>query len=322
MREIENLYNQFENESIENQENEVRVNIYCDEVQEKECPYTKEKWIYIGIIVENLESPLLDEIIKERYMNNFDESSPYFSKNDRIMHWVEINDADSKNIAKRWINYILDPSKSGDKFYFYALGINISKLNIDEFDTEDIFNSIYNRFFRSALLYALKTFFPNKQIIVENIYHEIGQQKDHEYFPLHSIYKIETQEPNITFKCSKITFLPKSHRESEDGDKRSNLIQLCDLVLGMCVSLLHGINESKKSQYKKELLDLFLPLFQRMIKQPKNINSRYKHSGRVMIKFFPREKTKLDDVKRLMNQFYTERRIYYEEQKSRQGRLF
>jgi hypothetical protein len=313
MKEIENLYNQFKNEIIEIQEKEVRVNIYCDEVQEKVCPYTEEKWIYIGIIVENLENPLLDEIIKERYMNNFDERSPYFAKNNRIIHWVGIKDADSKNIAKRWIDYILDPSKSGDKFYFYALGINVSKLNIENFDTEDIFNSIYNHFFRSALLYALKTFFPNKQIIVENIYHEIGQQEDHEYFPWHCIYKIETQEPNITFKCSEITFLPKSHRESEHGDKRSNLIQLCDLVLGMCVSLLHGINESKKSQYKKELLDLFLPLFREMIYEPENINSSYKYSGRVMIRFFPREKTKPNDVKRLMNQFYTKREIYYEE---------
>ncbi|MGB9794782.1 hypothetical protein [Thermodesulfovibrio sp. 3462-1] len=90
----------------------------------------------------------------------------------------------------------------------------------------------------------------------------------------------------------------------------------------MCVSLLHGINESKNSQHKRELLDLFLPLFQRMIKQPENINSRYKHSERVMIRFFPREKTKPNDVKRLMNQFYTKREIYYEEQKLGQRRLF
>jgi len=292
----------------------IEVNIYADEVQEIKCPFTLEKWIYIGLIVENLAKPLLDEIIAIRYMNNFDTTSPYFKKNDRIIHWREIDGADVKNIAKRWIEYILDPSKSGDKFYAYVLGINISKLNLEEFDSEDIFNSVYNRFFRSAVLYVLKSVFPNNTIIVKNIFHEEGPQAHHKFFPWHCIHKIEESEENIKFECSEITFLPKSHRENEGGDKRSNLIQLCDLFLGLCVGLLHGMGTGKKEIYRKELLDLFLPLFKRMINEPYNPHSRYQHKGRIMIRFFPREKTKPDDVRRLSNQFYTERRIYYIEQ--------
>lgn len=119
-------------------------------------------FVFVGLLL--LTTPLLGNYIARIFSSDLlpGESLIYrllgvdYKKE---MSWVEINDADSKNIAKRWINYILDPSKSGDKFYFYALGINISKLNIEEFDTEDEFNSIYNRFFRSALLYALKTFF-------------------------------------------------------------------------------------------------------------------------------------------------------------------
>jgi hypothetical protein len=57
----------------------IEINIYADEVQEIECPLTSEKWIYIGLIVENLDKPLLDEIIAIRYMNNFDVTSPYFN---------------------------------------------------------------------------------------------------------------------------------------------------------------------------------------------------------------------------------------------------
>jgi hypothetical protein len=300
----------------------IELNLYADEVQEIECPYTKDKWIYTGLIVERLDKPLLDEIISIRYLNNFDINSPYFGKNDRVIHWREIDGADLKNIAKRWIEYILDPSKSGDKFYAYVLGINISKLNLEEFDSEDIFNSVYNRFFRSAVLYILKSAFPNNLIIVKNIFHEEGQQTHHKFFPWHCIHKIEESEENIIFECSEITFLPKSHRENEGGDKRSNLIQLCDLLLGLCVGLLHGTGTGKKEIYRKELLDLFSPLFERMINEPDNPNSRYQHKDRIMIRFFPREKTKPGDIRRLRDQFYTKRGIYYIEQGLEQLKLF
>jgi len=145
----------------------IEVNLYADEVQEIECPYTEDKWIYTGLIVERLDKPLLGEIISIRYLNNFDINSPYFEKNDRIIHWAEIDGADPKNIAKRWIEHILDPSRSGDKFYAYVLGINISKLNLGEFDSEDTFNSVYNRFFRSAVLYVLKSAFLDNRIVVK-----------------------------------------------------------------------------------------------------------------------------------------------------------
>jgi hypothetical protein len=286
----------------------IELNLYADEVQEIECPYTKDECIYTGLIFERLDKPLLGEIISIRYLNNFDINSPYFDKNDRVMHWAEIQAADTKNIAKRWIEYILDPSKSGDKFYAYVLGINISKLNLEEFDTENTFNSVYNRFFRSAVLYILKSAFPDNLIIVKDIFHEEGQQAHHKFFPWHCIHKIEESEENISFGCSEITFLPKSHRENEGGDKRSNLIQLCDLFLGLCVGLLHGIGTGKKEIYRKELLDLFLPLFERMINEPDNPHSRYQHKDRIMIRFFPKEKTKTNDIGRLRDQFYTKRR--------------
>lgn len=289
----------------------VEINIYADEVQSKECPYTKDKWHYIGIVVEDLSNPLLNDMICERYRNNFDESSSYYTKNNRIVHWSKLDDADAKNICKRWLEYVLAPVKSEKKFYAYILGLNDSKLNKDEFDKENEFNSKYNRFFRSSVLYAIKTFFPNKQIKVQSIFHEEGQQKDYKYFPWHCIYKIQEKEENILFGCSEIVFLPKDHKK----DKMSNLIQLCDAFLGVCVSIIHGIKNSKSSKYREELADIFLPLMQRMIKEPNNMNSRYAHANRIMIRFFPKETTASNDIKRLYNQFYTQRNLYYKEQK-------
>ena len=295
---------------------EVKVNIYADEIISKNCPFTKNIWHYIGIIVEDIENPLLEDIKNERFYNNFDLNSPYFKKNNRIIHWSEINDIDTKDICKRWFEYILDIGKSEKKFYSYVLGINDSNLIKEEFDLKEIFNSKYNRFFRSAILYAIKNFFPNNKVIVKNIFHEVGQQSEHSYFPWHCIYKI--REDNISFECNKIIFLPKDHK----CDDRSNLIQLCDAFMGSIVSIIHGIKESKRSKYREELMDLILPLVKRMIKEPENKNSRYKHANRIMIRFFPKKRIESKDIRRKMNQFFTKRELYYLAQKSGQQCMF
>jgi len=298
----------------------VEINIYADEIQLKECPYTKEKWFYIGIVVEDISTPLLDDVILERFCCNLDEQSLYYDKNNRIIHWAEIRDIDTKNICKRWFEYILNPDKSGRKFYAYILGVNDSKLNKNEFDSNNQFNSKYNRFFRSTILYALKTFFPNKKIIVKKICHEEGQQQNHEYFPWHCMYRITQGEKNISFRSNSIEFLPKDHKE----DKKSNLIQLCDSFMGGCTSIIHGIQKSNTSKYREELMDIILPLVKRMITEPQNMNSRYQHANRIMIRFFPKDKSSPDDIyiRRFRNQFYTHRRLYYEEEKSGQQSLF
>ena len=49
--------------NIVNKPKVTEVNLYADEVQEIECPDTKEKWIYIGLLVERLDNPLLEKII-------------------------------------------------------------------------------------------------------------------------------------------------------------------------------------------------------------------------------------------------------------------
>lgn len=305
----------FGNEVIEKP---VNINIFADEVYGKICPYTKNIWHYLGIIVEDLDHPLLDDIIHERFMGNYDVHSPYYEKNNKIVHWSDIRIADTKNICKRWFNYILNPGRSSSKFYSYILGLNDSYLEKEEFDIKDEFNSKYNRFFRSAVLYALKVFFRGKHVVVENTYHEVGQQAHSKYFPWHVIYKLEQEEQNISFNCREITFLPKDHRK----DQRSNIIQLCDVVLGVSTSIIHGIEKSRSSLYREELANLYSAIFKRIIENPKNKNSWYKYYNRIMISFFPNKKTAPDDIRRLSNQFYTKRKLYYIEKKSGQMELF
>lgn len=295
-------------------EKPVEVNIYADEIMSRKCPYNGNYWHYIGIIAEDLSNPLLPDIIRERFYNNFDINSSFYAKNNKPVHWVDICSADQKNICKRWFQYILDVTKSQKKFYCYILGINDSNLNEQEFDPNSDFNSKYNRFFRTAIKYALKCFFCNKKIIIKNLYHEQGQQQLHDYFPWHVIYKLQSEETNFIFENNQIEFLQKDHTK----DEKSNIIQLCDCFLGAVTNIIHGVEESNRGNYRKELLEIILPLVQRMIKEPKNRNSSYSHYNRIMIRFFPKQKTDLDDPKRYMDQFYTIRKLKYEEDKSGQ----
>lgn len=282
---------------------DIHVNIYADEIQSKVCPITRHKWMYIGLVIEDINRSLLQDIIYLRYCGNYDTSSKYFIKNDKVIHWTELSSADTKNICLSWINYILNPNESSNTFHSYILGINISKLNEDEFGNTNIFNNTYNRFFRSAVKYALKCMFSKRNVVVNNIYHEVGQQEHHYYFPWHTIHKINTEKERIRINTNRIEFLPKSHKE----DILSNIIQLSDFVLGLSTSILHGVIDSNISKYRVKLCKKYCPLFAKIINNPRNINSHYRYANRIMISFFPRINTNSEDIERKANNFYHKR---------------
>jgi hypothetical protein len=307
-----------------------QVNIYADEVQNRKDPNTGDLWHYICLIIEDIDCPLLPEITKLRYCNNFDSASPFYAKNDVPVHWVNISSADQKNILNRWFSYICNPDQktwrygkefelkpSVDTFRFYIRGINSTKLNDSEFDSRDDFCSKYNRFFRGAALFALKSYFPKTEINIKNIFHEEGPQQNNVYFPWHVLYKI-SQDPLITTEVGEVKFLPKNHQK----DEKSNIIQLCDSILGASVNILHGVDNSNRAKSKEDLIELFFPLFERLIRKPHNKNSSYKYFGRMAIDFFPRKKTDLGDIERYENLFYKDRPLQYELNKVSQRRLF
>ena len=293
---------------------QIRINIYADESMNRICPYSKENWHYMCLIFEIIDNSLLKDLIEERYCKNFDKNSPYFKKNNKKLHWMELTSNDEKNICKRWFEYITNIDKSGSKFYCYILGLNESLLDDEEFDKNDKFNSIYNRFFRSAIKCSLNCFFPNyKKIIIENIYHERGGQQNHKYFKWQLIKKLNGKK--FQFNTNQIEFLGKDHKENE----KINIIQLCDCFMGAMVNYLDGFEypNSQGSKCKDELLEILLPLFERIIEKPKNKNSAYKHQNRIIIRSFPREKSKKGDFERNFNQFYTYRKSKYKEDKAK-----
>lgn len=277
----------------------IRVNVYADEIQEIQDQITGARWIYIGTLFERVNKPILPLILDQRYIKSKSGWEDFKEKNDRLVHWAEIRSADQKNIIERWVKSTF----CNDDFYFSILGINLTNLNVKEFGEVNNFNVIYNRFFRTNLVYALKKFF-GKGVVVENIYHEEGQQQHSKYFDWHTIFKLEKDE-FINFKCRKVIYLPKHHQ----ADEKSNLIQLVDVYLGAFKDLHLGIGHEVGGgkpfkEYKQGLIEILRPLFERVVKNPNNIKSSYRYARRINISLFPKTKTSTHDLKRPLNNFY------------------
>ncbi len=283
-------------------EESVEISIYADEIQEVEDIVTGEKWIYMAAIYERNDRPILDDLVHHRFRKNLDNWEKFQEKNNTNIHWTEIKDShDKKHIINRWLEYILSDCFKERKFYFSILGINLNNLNTEEFGKKQNFNSIYNRFFRSMLGYSLKKFFSGK-VTIKNIFHEEGQQMHHEYFDWHTIFKLDKDE-NFNFNCSEIEFLPKSHRD----DERSNIIQLCDVLVGIFKDLHLGVDQASYSNIKSEILKsetIEELLLKRVIRLPKNTNSSFGYHNRFHISLFPNKKSDADSMYRHLDNFY------------------
>jgi hypothetical protein len=280
-----------------------KVRIYADEIQEVQDMVTGERWLYTGAIYELVNRPILDALEHVRYRKDEKNWRDYKKQNDRQIHWNEIeNNNDRKHIIKRWLDWLWQDCAEGKrKFYFSILGINLSNLNLDEFDDGQQFHSIYNRFFRSMLQYCLKKFFGHG-VVVADIFHEEGPQSDHKYFDWHTILELDKDEA-LNFECDEVGFLPKNHRD----DRRSNILQLCDVLLGIFKDLHLGVNKATYPANKKELLDhSFVQdlLVKRIIRNPNNPNSRYQYHNRFNISLFPKSSSGPGSYKRRQNNYY------------------
>lgn len=310
-------------------ENNIILNLYCDEIKEYPLtiPYTNisEKWTYIGIlIVPNFVlNKLYRDLINMRCLSQPPktwgsclEHCRFHDLNNTEIHFQKVNDTTKFKIASKWIEYW---HNDRENIYFYILGINLTKLDMDKFGPrgqKDKHSIIYNRFFRTALKMALKTYFSEyENIIIQNIFHDRGNVEYNKYFPWHSIYKLNSEEENIYVAKRKIVFIDSDHRKPKGNILHSQLIQFIDIILGCFANSLH-LNAPDKEKYS--LADKAYPLIRRIIKSPDNPNSRYKYYKRQMIQFFPKENLKGMDEQSLeytykkFNQFYTDRELRIE----------
>lgn len=285
----------------------IHVSIYADEIWPVKNIYSNENWIYSMAIYERTDMPILNDLINYRFLKERENWKDYIEKNNTNIHWAEIGeDLNKKFVIERWLEYIRKDCFGNRKFYFSLIGINLNNFNTSEFDKNQNLNSIYNRFFRSMLKYSLKKFF-GRGVIVENIFHEQGSQEKHKYFDWHTIFKLD-QDEHLNFNCNLVEFLPKSHKE----DKRVNILQLCDVLGGIFKDLHCGFTESKKNTTKRQILDLPIVnnfFIKRVLRESKNVKSSYGHAKRFHVSFFPKIKSELGSLERLMDNFYDTSKI-------------
>jgi hypothetical protein len=302
----------------------VHLKIFCDEI-------ITEEWIYLGalIVPYEIEEKLLHDLLNLRCGNpkrdwEWASCSPqcsYHKKNDTEVHYQEVEKSKNKfYVAQKWIKYILNDR---NLTCFYILGIDLKRLNISLFGQSKQQNAIYNRFFRTAILKSLKIYFSrNSEIVADSIYHDNNKGLEtNQYFPWHSIFKIDKDADKIKFSEKNITFIDSDHRVSQNA--YSHLIQLIDLILGCTFCCLEY---STDNEDKIELANSFFPLIQRLIDYPNNEKSQYNYVGRMKIEFFPKYDIKKLDENSLeykfkkMDAFYTKR--YLKILEKNQTRLF
>jgi hypothetical protein len=277
-------------------------------------------WLYIAILFvpAQYESPLMMDLLNLRCGNllrqqnwgDCDIPCDYHSRNDTEVHFSEIRDTKSSHkfdIAYRWVDYFMGEV---EKVYFYVLGLDLNKMDHSYFGMSKTEVNIYNRFFRTAIQYATKSFF-NKysHIVITDIIHDqCDSKEDHKYFPWHSISIIEGTDPKIHFECSNIIFVNSDHRKP-DGNQYSHLLQFTELILWffrMCLD--YDSKDSRKVLLAKKTLSILT----RLMYKPNNWRSSYKYFNRLKIEYFPRHDIRqfnnadLIAIKRF-DSFYTER---------------
>ena len=274
----------------------VRLSLYCDEIKEvhiRDPVFGNEKWAYIGVLIvqASAEQELIARLLERRCGNplggkKWGGCSPqcaYHAKNNKEVHYQELDSVDKYFIASRWLDFMLaDTSLT----HFYILGIDLSKLDFARFGEgtpAERFRRVYNRFFRTAILKSVKSYFHRFQrIVIAGVVHDNTGMRHSDYFPWHAIYRIGTDDPKVEFECSQIEFLDSDHRVS--GDERSHLLQYIDLILGSSYNALHwASHQDRKTQVALGLV----PLLERLMHAPGNVNSRFRYVGRMSVDFFP-----------------------------------
>jgi len=194
---------------------------------------------------------------------------------------------------------------------FYILGVDLTKIDHGFFGDEDSTRSeedfrIYNRFFEVGLFGALRFFYWDYDKRVTAIHTEKRDREIHDPFLRHPVYAINRRESNMEILCPKIEEIsPDPAIETQRRDL-TDVLQYVDVIIGA-----HSQNLDYSSKTKtgcNEVADVLLPITDRLVRNPRNRNSRYYR--RYSLSFFPRQKISPNDIDlKVATQFYNERYI-------------
>lgn len=311
------------------QKDTIRLKLFCDE-----SGSLNRGWMYYSILFvpESIEGLLLQDLLNTRCdnaqrMGNWGECDVQcknHQRNNTEVHFTEIKKSENAkySIADRWIEYFL---QEVDKIFLYIFGIDLNKLDKSYFGNERIEDNIYNRFFRTGILKASKSFFSKyDRIEITDIIHDVSSSKaSHSYFDWHPIFYINQNDPKVFVTANGIRFVDSDHRKAEGHHVYSHFLQFTDLVLGCTRNCL---DYTSTNQLKLNLSLKAMKLVERLTNAPCNINSRYRYVNRLKVEFFPQHdisqlnKNSLQYELKRWDSFYTKRELAIQDR--HQGRLF
>ena len=312
----------------------MNLEIFSDEILPVTDRLDSSKWMYLGIlfIQQEKKEQFLQHLNNLRCIqwntwhqdqNTCDKQCGYHGRNNTEIHYKELHHSNARfRIAKNWISLVKnDRTQRTDRlFYFNILGLNLSAMNLEMFGEGSNDLTIYNRFYRTAILGGLSYFFKGREIVIHNIFHDKGSQEVHRYFPWQVIHQIDLVNERTTIIPPRIEFIDSDHRRS--GKVESHLIQFIDTLLGATYVGLH--NPSEES-VKKKIGYLFKPVLECLLdrKQSDNgpwIGSYYqsKYYRTCQVSFFPKRRIDMNtaqldpenfDQKLRAGEFFFDRQI-------------
>ena len=299
----------------------INITIYCDEIKnmslKDKISNVVENWDYIGILIvpsENIKELAYELNSKRCPNNNYNtckENCRFHVKNKVKVHYQDYSDTNNYQIADRWCDIIKNNTIYNKRFYTHVLGINTVKIDKIYFKSNDemtnVENNIYNRFFRTAIIYPIKSFFSEyDEVIIDNIYHDCGNMDHYKYFKKQPLRKINEEIKKVKLNFTEITTILTDNDNCLD--EHNAMLQLIDLYLGAVMNCLHHAGK----KYKEEIALKLYPVVERCINNPGNKNSKYYKINSII--FYPKHKIDKDDdwidimIKRQDN-FYTNREL-------------
>lgn len=254
------------------------VFLYADEVKPFKNP-KGQRWMYIAIVAipEEKWSGALEMLSQDRQPKAHEGHEGY----DGELHFSKITSRREIQLAKLWLNRVMwDQHKC---FHFHILGLLLDHLHRPAFGKKgyDQDRRIYNRFFRSSLAYVLHGFFGKyKTVTVRAVFHDKTEMGRDSYFDWHTIWRIQTDYPEIDFSGSRIQFIDSDDRKEKRYPEHSHFVQLTDVILGATKQCLDCTSS------RKELIEVakdFLPLVQRITDSSRRQKHRedYLNLGRI-----------------------------------------
>jgi hypothetical protein len=291
--------------------NIIELEIYSDEIKRVKLESDGSIWMYLGAIFLPMKAKTYytDLLNNHRCIKNSDwhqerdlcpHPCDYHERNDTEIHYKDLDRTNARfRIAEKWIENILGKIPTGDdrKLYINILGLNLSNMDLELFgENKHRDMVIYNRFYRTMISSGLNYFLKEHKIIINKIYHDMGEQSSDKLFPWHSIHKIGITNERVLIRPRTIEFIDSDHRVSKKNE--SNFIQLLDLALGATFCCLHNPSDA---EYKRKIGRAFRPILTKLLDRRKASDSgawigayyKSKYYRTYQVSFFPRDSTEL-----------------------------